>query len=703
MEIPVAQVVNWVGGAETPEAAQNILGIGGIPNALIKKNGQFTHFRIEHTWVEAYVDFHPSRGQVEKTGDSWIPMDASFKQYEFTLGMNLKDEVAFDAQPLADAIQAKATINETEGWVQNVPQADIEAQLTQFQNQLKAHIEQQNPDATVGQVLGLQDIKILPARPLAAGLPYSRLVTSQTFHQVPDRLKHKFSYTLSSLYYGNASGEYFRIEEPTAKLAGKSLALSFKPSTPADEAIITSRLPAPEADGSIDPNKLPQSLPGYLINMTAELVLNGETLKSQAVGKMGTELHEEMGIYTPKDGWETSVNYPVAGSYRAIALDLQGANPEQALRLKQQLEQTKTKLESADEVQLATLTKHELVGNLLYGTVFNYFALNDLQDQIAAQSTGIMTYRLPSYGTFSTNLKTDYFFGMPRNVSFAGLSMDIDRIKMHHVAKNNSTEEQIAFSQSIGARQSAMEHLVPEQMFSTPENKAQGISAVKALAIASSEGQKIWTITQSNLELALSKIILSAETENDIRNSVNAGKVVTAHEQRINFNGWIGEGYTVIDPTTGAGGYLIAGGGNGGFIDYVEWELNNILSLIQMVDDVVGKFKYLKFFGKLLRKILGQVQRAIENLIGFIDIYQECNAGVALAGIVAYGFLLYVLTKFILFVGGLIGLLCLASVICLTLLSYLVLYIVVEAANRLAENARDTITNGPICKVGVPQ
>jgi hypothetical protein len=46
-------------------------------------------------------------------------------------------------------------------------------------------------------------------------------------------------------------------------------------------------------------------------------MLNGEPIKTQAVGKMGTELHEEIGIYTPKDGWETSVNYPVAGSYRA--------------------------------------------------------------------------------------------------------------------------------------------------------------------------------------------------------------------------------------------------------------------------------------------------------------------------------------------------------------------------------------------------
>jgi hypothetical protein len=148
------------------------------------------------------MDYFPSRGMVENVGDSWIPMDPSFKQYEFTAGMNLKDQVPFDAEALANTIQTKATVNETEGWVQNVPQADIEAQLENFQAQLKTYIENhksagqpictaescpqgeaqdvpsENPIATVGEVLGLQEIKILPPRPLAAGLPYNRIITS---------------------------------------------------------------------------------------------------------------------------------------------------------------------------------------------------------------------------------------------------------------------------------------------------------------------------------------------------------------------------------------------------------------------------------------------------------------------------------------------------------------------------------------------
>jgi hypothetical protein len=66
--------------------------------------------------------------------------------------------------------------------------------------------------------------------------------------------------------------------------------------------------------------------------------------------------------------------------------------------------------------------------------------------------------------------------------------------------------------------------------------------------------------------LNLSKINLGEEAEEDIRNSVNAGKIATAHENKINFNGWIGEGYTLIDPQTGAGAYMISGGGNGGLL-----------------------------------------------------------------------------------------------------------------------------------------
>ena len=50
----------------------------------------------------------------------------------------------------------------------------------------------------------------------------------------------------------------------------------------------------------------------------------------------------------------------------------------------------------------------------------------------------------------------------------------------------------------------------------------------------------------------------------DIRNGVNAGKTVTVHNTQIIINSWSGTGYIILDPESGAGAYMIAGGLDGG-------------------------------------------------------------------------------------------------------------------------------------------
>jgi hypothetical protein len=165
--------------------------------------------------------------------------------------------------------------------------------------------------------------------------------------------------------------------------------------------------------------------------------------------------------------------------------------------------------------------------------------------------------------------------------------MDVDRVFNSQVDKDNVVKNRITFNKMTGNRLSAMEHLVPEQMFSTPEAPAQGISAVKAIALASAAGQKIWTITQDNLDVALAAINLHADSETEIRNGVNAGNVVTAHEQSINFNGWVGEGYIIVDPTTGAGAYKIAGGGNGGLLAFLGFALLFAIFTVVIIAGVI--------------------------------------------------------------------------------------------------------------------
>jgi len=134
-----------------------------------------------------------------------------------------------------------------------------------------------------------------------------------------------------------------------------------------------------------------------------------------------------------------------------------------------------------------------------------------------------------------------------------------------------------------GQQASALEHATPEEFWIdrkqcryTDENGQiqnpsltdcpQAVSAVKALAIAARQGQKIYTITQKNAAAALPKLSLSRGVAEEIQNAIAAGKEVTVHEKAINAYGFSGFGYIIIDPETGVGGYLIEGKGNGSYL-----------------------------------------------------------------------------------------------------------------------------------------
>ena len=174
-----------------------------------------------------------------------------------------------------------------------------------------------------------------------------------------------------------------------------------------------------------------------------------------------------------------------------------------------------------------------------------------VKDNIQSKSAGMISYRAPSYGQFKTKVTPLYWYGIPRNVELGGLTMDVDLMMNYQVEESNDQAKWLAFNQAQGARMSAMEHLVPEQVFSTEDNPAHGISAVKALQIAGAEGQKIWTITSENVDIAIPNLSLPADIITEIRNSAVAGMEITAHEQPVNFYGSSQVGYIILDPQTG--------------------------------------------------------------------------------------------------------------------------------------------------------
>ncbi|MEW6104614.1 MAG: hypothetical protein AB1630_12515, partial [bacterium] len=63
--------------------------------------------------------------------------------------------------------------------------------------------------------------------------------------------------------------------------------------------------------------------------------------------------------------------------------------------------------------------------------------------------------------------------------------------------------------------------------------------------------------------------------------AINTGKIVTIPQREIQYYDWEGIGYTIIDPNTGAGAYMISGGMKGGgaadLYDFLEKTLSDEL------------------------------------------------------------------------------------------------------------------------------
>ena len=382
IDVPASQAMNWVGGVQSPAAALSLLNQGGIAARGIAQAGGISSIRMEHAWVQAYVNWAPSRGNRNATGsqhvnpngplNAWVPLDASAKQYSYSAGMDLQTAVPLDAQALLNAAQNGATVNEQQGWVQNLNQAAIQSQLDSYQTRLKTYIDSQTPNATVGDVIGKKIIPTFAPTLLAGTIPHTVVQQGSQITAIPRALQHQFSYRLSD----SNDTELLSYSAPTSTLVGKRLTLSYVPADQATADLIASYLLKPHADGSpIQPNELPTSLPGYLIHLKPQISLDGQVVaqSTQSIS-MGTDLQGQGGFTQLADPsqWDLSPdNSHTAGQATAIGISAGGISAKQLDTLKTRLETTKGKLEAKDTTNLSG---EQISGDLLTATIWSWFA-----------------------------------------------------------------------------------------------------------------------------------------------------------------------------------------------------------------------------------------------------------------------------------------------------------------------------------------
>ena len=331
VELPADKVMNWVGGAKTVDAAQQVLSQGGVPNVALVSGGQVKAMRLEHVWVEAYVRYLPGRGAAhtggQTQGDTWVPMDGSYKQYTFKEGMDLGEAVPLDAQALLNAAQQGAETNPAEGWVRNLNTTALQSQLSSYQARLKTYIDSQNAgQSTVGDVLGTRQATIDPLPYLAGTLPYSIKTRSQTHSDLPASSKAQFKYEIYADARSAAWGDspLLSWKTPTAAIAGKKITLAWVAASTADEAAIAALIPKPAPGQQLDPSQLPRGLSSS-INLKPQISVDGTVVATGPGMRAGTEPVGQGGFtrYGSQD-WDETQDQLIAGQQTALGLSIQG-------------------------------------------------------------------------------------------------------------------------------------------------------------------------------------------------------------------------------------------------------------------------------------------------------------------------------------------------------------------------------------------
>lgn len=531
IDVPIDRAMNWV-GVSTPHAAQELLGQGGVPVLAVTSGGRITKLRLEHVWVEAWVDYVPSRGAVNRVGDTWIPLDASYKQYEITPPVDVEQQVPFDVSAALTQFQQAATVDTASGSVLAVDLEVVRDLAASYQSQLQASLEATHPEFTSVQLYGWRHIVQQTPAVLAAGLPNQVLTVGARFATLPSTLRHRASISLYASALDQAlESPQFTTELSLPRLGLSRLSVHYRPASAADEQVIQS---------AIDSNAT--SLPAYLIRVIPQIKLDETVLAEGPATTMGAAQFWSAELRGPGTA-SGAVAYPdgVAGDEIVFAINGGGVDTHGILA-RMLIAPAPS---ASEDLHLAGLT---------------YWAAHDAFDYYAASASGVRSTRLPSAAMVKAPFAPRYFFGIARQGSYSGRQLDARRVSVAAVGPDANAVR--AFLIQSGTQGSQWEASSFNMLF----GRSQGVSlsATEYLTYAAVRGVPIHTITAANINVVLPSLQVSQDVRADVVNAANAGFTTIIPQRDLNVLGQSGIGYIILDPQTGAGAYLVEGGLNGG-------------------------------------------------------------------------------------------------------------------------------------------
>lgn len=539
VDIPIEKVQSWT-SAETAEAAVKALSSLGTPLVSLVSGGTISAVRLEHVWVEAYVQYENYRGTGAMTGQEvWLPLDPSFKQYEKLTGINLEEITGLSGETYKSLLQ---NLGETsaDGWAKtNIQSAEISNLLAGTEQQINQYITDNGlTKTTFEQIYG--GSKIIPENLglLPLSLPYKTVEVQEESVAIADNHADQVMFSLKGadpfgLNFGGSAD--FQYSSKAAALYGKKLTLSWTAATTEDADLINQY-------GGIF------NVPAYLVQLKPQLKADEETV---AVGKpVGLGYRQQ---FTITINGENITNAVTAGSIYSIGLNY-GQTSEK------EMQNTRTRLSNAQAVMNEeNIYSTDITGEILSAAAQIYFGQVDAISKLIATEAQVKATRLLSEAMTGYETKVSYLFMVPVELSSGSFNIDVDANTFGVVSLNGRKENEKSYMISSGIAASALEHGIYEQILNLPS-----VSTIKILSEANQQGIPLYTLTKDNLSSVISKLNVVNSVKNDITAAVNNGRMVIIPAEEIRYYNWQGSGYIVLDEETGSAAYMISGGLAGG-------------------------------------------------------------------------------------------------------------------------------------------
>ena len=593
VELPVDRVQNWL-DAPTPEIALDLMQKGGIPSAGVIVAGRLSAIRFEHVWVEAWVDFIPSRGAINRVPDQWVPLDVAYKQFDVVPAVPWQAPAQTAMNAAVRDLVSGITID-PDGGMRGFDIERYTRPMAQFSQQLGSTVPTQ--DGTYS-LFDRRTIRAIGSEILEGTLPFPlRSTTIQRYSDLPaaTRQSLRLAFFSSSVALTGDSPDYTALL-PLARIGSKRLSVESVGATAADQTALALYAAGNHA-----------SLPAGQIRVIARLRLGSEVLHESAPARYGT-LHFWRANLRDAHGAEASTEayrFP-AGTAMVFAANAAGFDADR-------IERSYAGLPEAQSVSTAEYLARA-------GDVF--WLLHDQLDQRLAATSDARALRLPSVGSFSTAISVRYFFGVPRTASTAGFVTDVKAVRLA-LAKTNAAAIPLLAAQ-MGAS-GAMQEGAVWSLLSGGRPGDVGISAPSLLRMALGEGQRLFQINIANVDTALQAMSLSVDAENEIRQAVIAGNTVVAHAAELQIGNWRGSGYTIFDPVTGAQLQRVEGGFAGGL------DVGCILKAVVLT--VICKNRYFVSIRQFLQSLITVVNAAAlgEDLLAAVgDALWAVGVGIAI-------------------------------------------------------------------------